>query len=92
MSISLFVCLRCLPLSQTSLFFTCLKYKSFEYTVGKGEIARKEQFLLFPQCFLPVSRTFCHFHLLRTKSVTKKLMNAWQKYKILAGFEPGPPG
>ena len=26
-------------------------YKSFENTVGKGEIARYEQFLLFPQCF-----------------------------------------
>ena len=29
---------------------------------GKGEIARNEQFLLFPLCFLPVSKTFCHFH------------------------------
>ena len=42
-----------LTLSQ-ALVFTCLQYKSFEYTVGKGEIARKEQFLLFPQCFLPI--------------------------------------
>ena len=25
---------------------------TFENTVGKGEIARNEQFLLFPQCFL----------------------------------------
>ena len=31
-------------------------------TVGKGEIARNEQFLLFPQCFLPVWITFFHFH------------------------------
>ena len=37
-------------------------YKSFENTVGKGEIAHNEQFLLFPQCFLPFWRTFCHFH------------------------------
>ena len=29
----------------------CLQYKSLENTGGKGEIARKEQFLLFPQCF-----------------------------------------
>ena len=44
-----------LTLSQTlSLVFTCLQYKSFENTVGKGEIAHNEQFLLFPQCFLPV--------------------------------------
>ena len=28
--------------------------QAFENTVGKGEIARNEQFLLFPQCFLPV--------------------------------------
>ena len=26
---------------------------AFENIVGKGEIARNEQFLLFPQCFLP---------------------------------------
>ena len=26
----------------------CLQNKSFEKTVGKGEIARNEQFLLFP--------------------------------------------
>ena len=29
----------------------CLQYKSFENIVGKGEIARYERFLLFPQCF-----------------------------------------
>ena len=28
--------------------------KPFENTVGQGEIARNEQFLLFTQCFLPV--------------------------------------
>ena len=35
--------------------------KPFENTVGKGDIARNEQFLHFPQCFLPVWITFCHF-------------------------------
>ena len=50
-----------LTLSQTSPGFYCLLYKSFENTVGKGEIARYEQFL-FPQCFLPIWRTFCHFY------------------------------
>ena len=44
------------------LIFTCLQYKPFENTVGKGEIARNEQFLLFPQCFQPFLRTFHHFH------------------------------
>ena len=40
-----------LTLSQTSPGFTCLPQKSFKNTVGKGEIAHNEQFLLFPQCF-----------------------------------------
>ena len=34
--------------------------QAFENTVGKAEIARNEQFLLFPQCFLPVWITCCH--------------------------------
>ena len=44
-----------------ALVFTCLLYKTFENTVGKGEIARKEQLLLFPEFsirlenFLPFS-------------------------------------
>ena len=36
---------------KQALVFTCLQYKSFENTVGKGEIDRNKQFLLFPQCF-----------------------------------------
>ena len=39
------------PFSKQSLVFTFLQYKSFENSVGKGENARNEQFLLFPQCF-----------------------------------------
>ena len=38
---------------KQALVFTYLQYKSVENTLGKGEIARNEQFLLFPQCFLP---------------------------------------
>ena len=45
-----------------AVVFTSLHYKSFENAVGKGEIARYEQFLLFPQCFPSLWRTFCHFH------------------------------
>ena len=41
---------------------SCLRYKSFENVVGKGEIARNEQFLLFPQCFQLFWRTFRHVH------------------------------
>ena len=52
--------------------------KPFENTVGKGEIAHNEQFLLFPHCFLPVWITFCHFRQilncrLQTPSVWKSL-------------------
>ena len=42
------------------LVFTCLQYKSLK-TLGKEEIAYNEQFLLFPQYFLPyreLSATF----------------------------------
>ena len=46
---------------KQALVFTCLQYKSFENTVGKEEIARDEQFLLFPQCFLSFQRTFPPF-------------------------------
>ena len=38
----------------------------FENAMGKAEIARNEQFLLFPQCFLLVWRTFHHFHKIQT--------------------------
>ena len=62
-----------------------------ENTVGKGEIARNEQFLLFPQCFLPIWITFCHFRQiwncrLQTLSVWKSLKFVvwyWVKEKVL---------
>ena len=50
------------PSPKQALIFTCLQYKSSENTVGKGGIAHNEQFLLFPQCFLPVWSTCYHFH------------------------------
>ena len=37
---------RVLILTEMTEFF-----KRIEHTVGKGEIAHHEQFLLFPQCF-----------------------------------------
>ena len=43
---------------KQALAFRCLQNKSLENTVGKGEIARDEQFLLFPQCFLLFWRKF----------------------------------
>ena len=52
--------------------------QAFESTVGKREIAHNEQFLLFPQCFLPIWITFCQFRQiqncrLQTLSVRKSL-------------------
>ena len=47
------------PFPKQALVFMCLQYKSFENTVGKGEIARNKQFLLFPQCFVPILKTIC---------------------------------
>ena len=49
------------PFSKQALVFTCVLYKSLENTVRQGEIAHNEQFLLFPQCFLPFQKTVCHF-------------------------------
>ena len=49
------------PFPKQALVFTCLQYKSFENTAGKGEIAHNKQFLLFAQCSLPVWKTFCQF-------------------------------
>ena len=39
------------PFPKQALVYTCLWNKFFEKTVGKGEIARNEQFLIFPQPF-----------------------------------------
>ena len=43
---------------KQALVLTCLPYKPFKNTEGKGEIACFKQFLFFPQCFLPL----CHFY------------------------------
>ena len=46
--------------SHTMTLFDAPKERSlFENTVGKGEIAHNEQFLLFPVFFLPVWIAFC---------------------------------
>ena len=39
-------------LHSTDTHFEASKADTFENIVGKGEIARNEQFLFFPQCFL----------------------------------------
>ena len=50
-----------LTLSQTNPDFYRLQYNTFENNVEKGEIARNELFLIFPQCFLLVWKIFFHY-------------------------------
>ena len=54
---------RDLALSQTIPGFTCLQHKSLENTVGKGEIARNEQFPLFHTMFSILFNNFLPFSL-----------------------------
>ena len=50
------------PFPTQSHLLTPLGKKPFENNVGKGEIVCNKQFFLFPQCFLPIWITFCHFY------------------------------
>ena len=74
-----------------------LQDKSFENTEGKGEIARNEQFLLFPQCFLPNWITLCYFHQiyycrLQTLSVWKSLkLDVWERVNLIHNPFPNKP-
>ena len=74
-----------------------LENKPFENTVGKVEIARNEQFLLFQQCFLPIWITFCYFPQiwncrLQTFSVWKSLkFVVWERVKQPAASQVACP-
>ena len=46
-------CTISLLFNLQSLLLTPLRKKPFENTIGKGENAGNQHFLLFPQCFLP---------------------------------------
>ena len=61
--------------------FWPLGNKPFENTVGKGEIARNEQFLLFPQCFLPLWITFFHFR--QTWNCRLQTHRVWKSLKFV---------
>ena len=69
------------PFPKQALVFTCLQSKSFENTVGKGEIARYEQFLLFPQCFQSVWRTFCHCR--KVQNCRLQTLSIWKSLKFV---------
>ena len=82
------------PFPKQAPVFMCLQYRSFENFVGKGEIARNEQFRLFPQSFPLSQRTTHHFHqiqncCLQTLSVWKGLkFVVWERVKPT--FSHGP--
>ena len=61
-------------------FFLCLQCKSFENTVRKEEIACDKQFFLFPQCFLPIWRTFCNFH--QIQNCHLQTLSVWKSLKF----------
>ena len=67
-------------LKQLSLCFMHLQFKSFENTVGKGEIAHNEQFLLSPFCFLNFWRTLYHFH--QILNCILQTLSFWKSFKF----------
>ena len=69
------------PFPKQALDFTRPQYNSFENTVGKGEIARNEQFVLFPQCFLPVWWFFLPFNQLWKCYL--KALSVWKSLRLV---------
>ena len=59
----------------------CLQWKSFENTVGKGEIARKQQFLLFSQYFLTFRITFSYVY--QISNCRLQTLSVWKSLKFV---------
>ena len=66
---------------KLALVLTCLWYKSFGNNAGKGEIARNEQFLLFPQCFYLFAEKSAIF--IKVKIVVCEPFSVWQSRKFV---------
>ena len=77
-----------LTLSQTSPGFYVSAVQIFWKHCGKGEIAHNEQFLLFPQCFLPIWRTFSHFH--QVKKCCLQTLSVWKGLKLVVWVRVNP--
>ena len=76
------------PFPNKPWFFRCLQYKSFENTAGKGEIARNEQFLLLPQCFLHIWKTFSYFH--QIQNCCLQSLSFWKSLKFVLWVRVNP--
>ena len=50
------------PFPNIPWFLHVYSIITFGHTLGKGRITHNDQFLLFPQCFLPFRKTFCHLY------------------------------
>ena len=57
-----------------------LQDKSFENTVGKGEIAHDKQLFVFPECFLLTWRTFLPFS---SNSKLSEIFSVWKSLKFV---------
>ena len=55
---------------------------------GNCEISRGEQFLLFPQCFLPVWITLCHFH--QNLNCRLQTLSVWKSLKFVVWERVNP--
>ena len=70
-----------LTLYQTRPCFYMSAVQVFLKTLGKIEIAHTEKFLLFPECFLPIWETFCHFHQIQICSL--QTLSVWKTLKFV---------
>ena len=69
-----------LTLSQTSSSFNVSAVQVFWKHCGKRRNCN-EQFLLFPECFLPVWRTFCHLH--QNQNCRLQTLSVWKSLKFV---------
>ena len=68
-------------LTTQSRLLVTLKKKPFENNVGKGENACNQNFLLFPQCFLPIPK---RISVVRLHSFCRlQMCSIWTSFKNL---------
>ena len=70
-----------LTYSHTMTPFDATGKQAFRKHCGQRRIACNEQFLLFPQCFLPVWITFCHFH--QIWNCRLQSLSVWKSLKFV---------
>ena len=69
------------PFPNKPWFLRVFSTSLLKTLLGKGEIARNEQFLLFPLCFLPFWITFRHFN--RIKNSCLQTLSVWKSLKFV---------